>query len=299
MLENIDGEEMTITGGTKSILSYIKLLEINPYTLQKNPYNDLPMDFLIYRSSYPVRFNESTSTIGMAKTSMGINMRIYKMSIGSLTCQNADMFDVWRDIKYYNHVKQVVNNKISPNFICPILYKIDSQSRIDWNKITLIKNKKISNEDIVMLNLNQQQINKKHQIQVSELFNTNNKQITDKSNEYSKSRLDLYNRFISENKFKTPEMAEKFKQRYITNYEDNKLDLNKDSGKVLVLLTEAPTNNIIQWASSLSETFGTIIKMISNKLFIYFKINFRLIFMSSSPAFINATIKSEFFLENK
>jgi hypothetical protein len=268
MLENIDGEEMTITGGTKSILSYIKLLEINPYTLQKNPYNDLPMDFLIYRSSYPVRFNESTSTIGMAKTSMGINMRIYKMSIGSLTCQNvqdinADMFDVWRDIKYYNHVKQVVNNKISPNFICPILYKIDSQSRIDWNKITLIKNKKISNEDIVMLNLNQQQINKKHQIQVSELFNTNNKQITDKSNEYSKSRLDLYNRFISENKFKTPEMAEKFKQRYITNYEDNKLDLNKDSGKVLVLLTEAPTNNIIQWASSLSETFGTIIKMIS------------------------------------
>jgi hypothetical protein len=268
MLENVDGEEMTITGGTKSILSYIKLLEINPYTLQKNPYNDLPIDFLIYRSSYPIRFNESTNTIGMAKTSMGINMRIYKMSIGSMTCQNVqdincDMFDVWRDIKYYNQVKQVVNNKISPNFICPILYKIDSQSRIDWGKITLIKNKKISNEDIVMLNLNQQKINKKHQIQASELFNSNNKMITDKSNEYSKSRLDLYNRFINEGKFKTAELAEKFKQKYITNYEDNKLDLNKDSGKVLVLLTEAPTNNIIQWASSLSEAFGTIIKMIS------------------------------------
>jgi len=268
MLENVDGEEMTITGGAKSILSYIKLLEINPYTLQKNPYNDLPMDFLIYRSSYPVRFNESTSTIGMAKSSMGINMRIYKMSIGSLTCQNvadinSDMFDVWRDIKYYNHVKQIVINKISPNFICPILYKIDSQSKIDWNKIILIKNKKMSNEDIVMLNLNQQQINKKHQIQASELFNTNNKMITEKSSEYAKSRLDLYNRFLSENKFKTPEMAEKFKQKYITNYEDNKLDLNKDSGKVLVLLTEAPTNNIIQWASSLSEAFGTIIKMVS------------------------------------
>jgi len=268
MLENVDGEEMTITGGTKSILSYIKLLEINPYTLQKNPYNDLPMDFLIYRSSYPVRFNESTSTIGMAKSSMGVNMRIYKMSIGSLTCQNvmdinSDMFDVWRDIKYYNQVKQIVINKISPNFICPILYKIDSQSKIDWSKITLIKNKKMSNEDIVMLNLNQQQINKKHQIQVSELFNTTNRMITDKSNEYSKSRLDLYNRLLSEGKFKTPEMAEKFKNQYITNYEDKKLDLNKDSGKVLVLLTEAPTNNIIQWASSLSEAFGTIIKMIS------------------------------------
>jgi hypothetical protein len=268
MLENVDGEEMTITGGVKSILSYIKLLEINPYTLQKNPYNDLPMDFLIYRSSYPVRFNESTGTIGMAKSSMGINMRIYKMSIGSLTCQNvddinSDMFDVWRDLKYYNQVKQIVINKIAPNFICPILYKIDSQSKIDWSKITLIKNKKMSNEDIVMLNLNQQQINKKHQIQASELFNVNNKMITDKSNEYSKSRLDLYNRFLSEGKFKTPEMAEKFKQKYITNYEDKKLDLTKDSGKVLVLLTEAPTNNIIQWASSLSEAFGTIIKMIS------------------------------------
>ena len=268
MLENVDGEEMTITGGAKSILSYIKLLEINPYTLQKNPYNDLPLDFLIYRSSYPVRFNESTSSIGMAKSSMGINMRIYKMSIGSMTCQNvadinADMFDVWRDLKYYNQVKQLVVNKIAPNFICPILYKIDSQSRIDWSKITLIKNKKISNEDIVMLNLNQQKVNKKHQIQTSELFNSNNKMITEKSSEYSKSRLDLYNRFLSEGKFKSPEMAEKFKQKYITNYEDNKLDLNKDSGKVLVLLTEAPTNNIIQWASSLSEAFGTIIKMIS------------------------------------
>ena len=268
MLENVDGEEMTITGSSKSILSYIKLLEINPYTLQKNPYNDLPMDFLIYRSSYPVRFNESTSTIGMAKSSMGINMRIYRMSIGSMACQNiqdvsADMFDVWRDIKYYNQVKQIVTNKIAPNFVCPILYKIDSQSRIDWSKITLIKNKKISNEDIVMINLNQQKINKKHQIQASELFNGNNKMITDKSNEYSKSRLDLYNRFISEGKFRTAEMAEKFKQKYITNYDDNKLDLNKDSGKVLVLLTEAPTNNIIQWASSLSEAFGTIIKMVS------------------------------------
>ena len=36
--------------------------------------SDLPIDFLIYRSSYPVRFNESTSTIGMAKSSMGINI---------------------------------------------------------------------------------------------------------------------------------------------------------------------------------------------------------------------------------
>lgn len=268
MLENVDGEEMTITGGTKSILSYIKLLEINPYSLQKNPYNDLPTDFLIYRSSYPVRFNESTSTIGIAKSSMGINMRIYKMSIGSLTCQNvegvnADMYDVWRDLKYYNLVKQLVSNKISPNFICPILYKIDSHSRIDWNKITLIKNKKISNEDIVMLNSNQQKINRKHEIQVSQLFNTNNTLITDKSNEYMKSRLDLYNRFLSENKFKSPELAEKFKEQYIINVDNKKLDLNKDSGKVLVLLTEAPTNNIIQWASSLSEAYGTIIKMIS------------------------------------
>ena len=132
ILELHDGEEMTITGGKNSILSYIKILDINPYTINKNPYMDLPRNFLLYRAAYPVRFEQKSNTINIGKPSMGINVRIYMMSFGDINCNkikfkngDADNFDLWREIKYYDFIKnEIIKKKISPNFISPILYKI-------------------------------------------------------------------------------------------------------------------------------------------------------------------------------
>ena len=40
ILQITDGEEMTMAGGKNSFLSYIKVMDINPYTSNKNPYYD-------------------------------------------------------------------------------------------------------------------------------------------------------------------------------------------------------------------------------------------------------------------
>ena len=44
-----------------TFLSYIKLLDINPYGINKNPYADLPRDFLLYRAAYPIRYENKTT----------------------------------------------------------------------------------------------------------------------------------------------------------------------------------------------------------------------------------------------
>jgi hypothetical protein len=244
ILENCDGEEMSAVGSNKSLLEYIKIMEINPYSIKRNPYLDLPKNFLIYRAGYPIRYDTKTKVIELGKQAMGLNIRMYMMSLGDLRCKtinnliNADNFDLWREIKYYDWVKNnIIKNKVSPNFISPILYKIDSQSKIDWTQLDLLKNNESTNELIE----NQRQINKKHQL--------------DKQLGLFQSLLPLqfrkHNSLINNSSKDTQLKPE------------NKEDLTINSGKVLVLITEAPTTTIVQWSSSIYETFGSVKKMIS------------------------------------
>ena len=248
ILEFKDGEEMTITGGKNSLLSHIKLLDVNPYTVKKNPYMDLPRNFLLYRAAYPIRFDEKSKAINIAKSAMGINIRIYMMTYGDLNCKkinflDADNFDLWREIKYYDWIRNVViKRKISPNFISPILYKIDSQSKLDWNKLDSIKSKGKINNTIIELQKNQQKINDIHNLE---------------------KKLGLLSSLIP-SQWKTENQQ---KKSTLTNIEENKIvvkeDITANSGKILILLTEAPTTNIIQWSSCIYESYGSIKKMIT------------------------------------
>jgi hypothetical protein len=56
ILEKYDGEDMSIQGGTNSLLSWIKIYDLNPYSNKQNPYEDLPYNFLLYRSAYPIKY---------------------------------------------------------------------------------------------------------------------------------------------------------------------------------------------------------------------------------------------------
>lgn len=254
MLDTMDGEEMSISGGKNTLLSYIKLMDINPYSLKKNPYHDLPRNFLLYRAAYPVRFDDKSKFIGIGKPSMGINIRLYMMSLGDLRCKtinnniNSEHFDLWREIKYYDVVRELLKRKVSPNFIAPILYKIDSESKINWDQLDIIRSNGFTNDTIKQLKLNQQVVNKKHNINLStslfeylipKYFNTPNATLT----------FDIKNNKNSQ-----------------TNQpvDVNKEDISINSGKMLILLTEAPTSNIIQWSSTIYESFGSVKKMISS-----------------------------------
>jgi hypothetical protein len=150
IIENIDGEAMNITGGKNSLLSSIKLLDLNPYTLNKNPFMDLGTNFLLYRAAYPIRYDQEKNNIYISKTGQGINVRLYNLTIGEMVGdevnKNLDNFDfnLWRDLKYYNFIKkEIIEKKKSPNFIAPILYKKDNLSNVHWSKLSKLQNKQI------------------------------------------------------------------------------------------------------------------------------------------------------------
>lgn len=172
ILEMGDGEEISIsTGGKKSLLSFIRLLEINPYNLERNPYRSLSKGFLLYSSAYPVRFDAERNHLGIAKDSLGINVRIYELTRGAYEAErigkniNCDNFDLWREIKYYEYVREdIIKKKISPNFVAMYLYTTDSHSRINYDQLNVIRlgNKPTNYNILEQSNINK--INNLHEI---------------------------------------------------------------------------------------------------------------------------------------
>ena len=79
-----DGEDIGIDNeGQNSLLSYLKLMELNPnyYSpINSNPYKGLPYGLLIYRSCFPIRFDETSQSVICAKNSIGLNIRLYSLS---------------------------------------------------------------------------------------------------------------------------------------------------------------------------------------------------------------------------
>jgi len=239
MLEINDGEEATITGGNNSLLSYIKLMNINPYSTKPNPVSDLPRNFLLYTAAYPVQFDQQTNMLNVNKQAMGLNIRMYMMSFGDLYCQKLNSnisqedFDLWRELKYYDIIRNnIINKNVSPNFILPILYKIDSQSNINWDNLENIKTKDYGKSVQNILIDNQKKINTKY------------------TNPHKLLQSLILNQPVN-----------------TTNTNINSLnninDLTLNCGKTLILLTEAPTNTLVNWASVKYEFNGTIRRMIS------------------------------------
>ncbi len=262
ILDTTDGEEMNISGGKNSLLSYIKLMDINPYSIKKNPYLDLARNFLLYRAAYPVRYDDKSKFIGIGKPSMGINIRMYMMSLGDLRCKtinnhiNSDNFDLWREIKYYDWVRdEIVKRKVSPNFISPILYKIDAESKIDWSKLDIMKTRGFTNETLKQLKFNQELINDRHQLDLSKGIFSSLIPNQFRNNSTISVKLDVNS--TNKNSNTNPAKKQPLKP-------EEKEDLTINSGKMLLLLTEAPTSNIVQWSSSIYESFGSVKKMMSS-----------------------------------
>ena len=231
MIKERNGEELiqsTYYEKENTLLSYIKILKLNPYTVKQNIYTSLPLNFLIFNAGYPIRIEPQTKTIELGKESMGLNIRVYLMTINDYRYKyykdkhddrllNYKQTNVWRELKYYDYIKtNIIEKKISPNFIIPILYKIDSNSKINWNDSIKNKEKELKKDGISeLLSLYQQ---KKH-IPI------------DKSNNL-------------------PDI--------------DTSDGNIDSGRALILVTEAPTNSLIQWSSKIYERNGTIYKQVAS-----------------------------------
>ena len=304
LLQTEDGETASSKDGKKSLLSFIKVMSINPY-YTKNPYTELPMNFLLYRAGYPIRYDNTLKNIGISKESMGLQLRMYRMSIGELNYKqyselSDEDFDLWREIKYYYYIKnEVVKKKVSPNFICPILYKIDAESSLNWYELENLKKTKLPEYITNAIKNNQLKIyeNCKYNGKVSyipTLQGTIKHFVTvkqDDNNQFAiKKENDSYGT----------------KSTNPRNPSDNKLDLSLDSKNNLLLLTEAPTSSFIQWFSPVYEGQGTVRKMISTGFHteeVWKSILFQLIYIfiilhKYKISFENLSIRDNFYIKD-
>ena len=237
LLEYGDGEEFSISPGPKkSLLSYVRLIELNPYTEQKNPYHGLATDFMLYNAAYPIKYEQDKNHLAIVKNPIGLNIRLYKLSKGAdraLGLNNRidlNDFEVLREIKYYEYVREnILKTKTSPNFISLYLYAKDSTSRLNYDEINLLKYRTFPQKQLEVNKDNTNLVNNLHMITVNQttgMPNTN------------------WPRMKNYNHQPVPLMQT--------------VDLNKDEGMSLVAVTEAPNNNIIKWASPLYQSFGAV-----------------------------------------
>ncbi len=149
MLKHHDGEDISLNGTEdNNLLSYLKFLDLNPYsssTFSNNPYKGLPKDMLIYRSCYPIRHDPVTGSVKCAAESIGMNVRLYKMTLEDVHINKSDknMYvesDLWREVAYYEYIREdIIKKKICPNFVSMYAYFICSKSGIDFNKLNTIR----------------------------------------------------------------------------------------------------------------------------------------------------------------
>ena len=293
ILDKYDGEELSLKGTNKSLLSWLKIYDLNPYSLVsnvKNPYDNIPYGFLLYRSAYPIRYNKKEHVLKTTPTSLAFNLRIYRLSVGALKYKNNDYFDVWRDLKYYEWVNRIIKQKISPNFLNYILYVTDNKSSINFKDLDIII-KKNNNDTFLIQEKNNKLINK---------IILDNEKEKEKEQEQEKEQTNIkgvplrnVNLSFSINQPNTKINSSKI----ISNIN---IDLTKDSEKILVIVTEAPNSNIIKWNSKNYQTYGTINKMIAtgyHKPEIWYSILFQLSYACAVMVKENIYINN-FSLEN-
>jgi len=265
-IKRVDGETISIIDPYNNnkdqkqelmnLLSHIKMMEINPYhfsDITSNPYATLPTNFIMFRSCYPIRVVNNNNT-KCAPDNIGLNIRIYQMRVIDLMAEQGklgvDKFksDLWRDIIYYEFVREtIINKKVSPNFIILHSWYITYKSGIDFVKLENLR--KSTNENTT----NRNNINDKNYIinQYKTLLNQKhdlNKLHYDKIVLYIHQAMDKNKNQIYYNK---PKTNSEIKEQVINDYAELEVykNTNLSANKCIVALTEAPTINIIDWKS--------------------------------------------------
>lgn len=238
-----DGEDISLESagqGQRSLMSYIKFMEINPnyYSpINHSPYKGLPHKMLIYRSCFPIRVDPITNNVACSRDSLGMNIRVYGLTISehySYYFRHSfyKEYDVWRELAYYEYIREyILKKKQCPNFV--MLYAFFVSTNKSINFITLKKN--IQSQRNVLTN-ETRKIERAHEML--------SKEPVEKMDDLS----------IKVSNFS-----------HITRLPDE-IDpkLQAYSGRSLIMVTEAPDNNMYQWASKKYEREGAVSKMLAH-----------------------------------
>ena len=217
-----EGEYVDFDGsGPNSLNSRLKMIQLNPYNtnlFSANPYKGLPKELLIYKSCYPIVYDKASSLVQCNKASVGLNMRVYKLTIKEFV------------VKYFNSATKMENLKINSNL------------KVIFDKIK----KEVGDEELSKLDpeLDPIKFNVWREIYYYE-FIRNNINYQNICPNFVKS----YCYFINKNanlSFSKNGLAFKFNKD--SNW--NELLSDEFTNCTLVLLTESPNQNIFQWASN-------------------------------------------------
>ncbi len=150
-----DGDDISLgnDSGKTSLLSYIRFIELNGGSyraLTNNPYK-LPEGFLIYDACYPLRYDKGI--VKCAKNSMGIKIRIYRLTsieyMKYMTKEEEQYmgFDVWRELTYYEYIKEnVIKPKICPHFSLLYCFFISRNNGVNFQKLQKTRESKLTKE---------------------------------------------------------------------------------------------------------------------------------------------------------
>lgn len=175
ILNKVDGQEIHLaTKNQRSLMSYLKILEANPFHYIKdstNSYRTNPFDMVVVRSAYPIRYNQNGLAINVGKENVNLNLRIYKLDNAAYYYPFLHLFreldfEPWREVLYYYYVsKNIVNTFVSPHFIIPYGYFMN-KNRINFDTINRHRN-----DDTRLERVKQYKI-RKYQNKLGEVNNT-------------------------------------------------------------------------------------------------------------------------------
>jgi len=292
ILNKYDGEELTITNGKNSILSWLKIYDLNPYNNNPNPYVNIPNGFSIYRSAYPIKYSREENTLKSTPTSIAVNIRIYQLSAGAIVTQDYEsgkykyLFDIWRELDYYKKIEHIIKSKQSPNFLNLLLYFFDSTTNIDFDSLMVKNEGKINNQK-----MNNELVKKVLTIPNEKIPGT-------KFIDSSAITYNISTRPVRRNVILTGGGGPD------TSSEGN-LDLTKTDNKKLIILTEGANVNILKWKSKIYEPTGSVLKNISTGYHtteVWRSILFQMIYAcaileKNEMYFNNFSLKNNFFIK--
>jgi len=256
LLKRGDGEEIAFNDKKPeliNLLSYMKMLEINPYhfsRISNNAYKTMADNFVMFRSCYPIRLNKKSNNLTCAGDNIGANVRVYSMSVYDELANSINkdgivkiFSDVWREILFYTFIREeILKKKICPHFPFMHSYYITENTGIDFDKAKAIKSTTdITNDTFAARN---EKI-------ASNLFkDTITSMIT-------QSRGNVININVNKlEKYSNPEIFNfakkkniRLKNRSTIIADDDEYDINRRSDKCIVAITEAPDMNIIDWST--------------------------------------------------
>jgi hypothetical protein len=248
-----DGEDISVDStGHRNLMSYIKLLELNPHyshPYKKNPYRGLPLGLIIYRSCFPIRYNERSNDTMCARDSTGLNIRLYALNIAenfSYIYRQPIFrsYDVWRELMFYEYVREcILKRKQSPNF--PMLYCF-----------FLCKNRNVDFFSLKRASLTQRDI------------------MTKEYHAFKGLHMDEHGKM----KKMWPDKEHNKELYYFPD--EVYPELQKFCGTTLICVTESPNHNMVQWASRQYSSDGIVQKMISHGYHtddVWFSIIFQLV----------------------